>query len=117
MMDWVRVLEWGALVALVAAVVWRLAWLVRTRGSDAAAVDDHQSDDDDSGPDGSRRDTWSVIRYLLASVASTASLLSGDRARWVPWAVTAFLVLAAGPDIMRWLRSARARLSHRPSSN
>jgi hypothetical protein len=102
-MDWAKVAEWFTLAVAVASVVWRLAWLVRTRASD------HLSEDEESGPDGSRRDSWSHIRWMLAPIAGAASLLSGV-GRWAGLAVVAvLLILAIGADLMG--RRARVRQS------
>jgi hypothetical protein len=99
-MDWVKVLAWFTLAVAVTGVVWRLAWLIRTRASD------HPSEDEDSGPDGSRRDSWSAIRYMLVPMAGAASLLSGVD-RWVgSGVVIALLVLAFGGDLVGRLRRA-----------
>jgi Flp pilus assembly protein TadB len=94
-------LEWCTLAVAAAGVVWRLTWLVRSRGSD------QQSEDEDSGPDGSRRESWSFIRYMLACIAGAATLLIGVD-RWVGLGVvTAFLVLAFGTDFAGRRRRAR----------
>jgi hypothetical protein len=94
-------LEWCTLAVAAAGVVWRLAWLVRSRASD------HQSEDEDSGPDGSRRESWSFIRYMLVPIAGAASVLSGVD-RWVgSGVVTACLVLAFGTDLVGRRRRAR----------
>jgi hypothetical protein len=103
--DSVKVLEWVTLTVAVAGVVWRLAWLVRKRAND------HLSEDEDSGPDGSRRESWSFIRYMLVPIASAVSLLSGVN-RWVGLlVVTAFLVLAFGADLVGRHHGARVEQS------
>lgn len=105
-MDWIKVLGWVTLAVAVTGIVWRLAWLVRTRASD------YRSEDEDSGPDGSRRESWSFIRYMLVAVAGAPSSLMGGNARWVGlWAASAFLVLAVGADLAGWRRRARVRQS------
>jgi hypothetical protein len=103
-MDWIKVVSWFTLAVAVTGIVWRLAWLVRTRASD------YQSEDEDSGPDGSRRESWSFIRYMLVVVAGVPSSLMGGNARWAGlWATSVFLVLAVGADLVGWRRRARAR--------
>jgi hypothetical protein len=105
-MDWIKVVSWVTLAVAVAGIVWRLVWLVRTRASD------YQSEDEDSGPDGSRRESWSFIRYMLVLLVGAASSIIGDSARWVGlWATSAFLVLAFGADFAGWRRRARVRQS------
>jgi len=98
-MDWVRIADWFILAAASAGIVWRLAWLVRTRAND------HLSEE---GPDGSRRESWSSIRYMLVGVASAACLLSGVE-RWAGLGVViGLLVLAFGADLAGRQRRARA---------
>jgi hypothetical protein len=104
-MDWVKFFEWITLAVALGGIVWRLAWLVRTRPGD------HPSEAKDSGPDGSRRASWSHIRYMLVPMAGAASLLSGLN-RWAGLSVVlAFLALAFASDYIGRARRARVAKS------
>jgi hypothetical protein len=96
-------LRWFTLVVLVASLVLRLTSLARARarGEPPSVA---TGPDDDEAYDGSRRETWTMTRYLLVAIGAEACVLADLRnaARWI---VLAAVAIAIGPDIVRWLRS------------
>jgi hypothetical protein len=103
-LDFIR---WFTLVVLVIGLVLRLTSLARAKARGERPSEETDPDDDETY-DGSRRETWTMIRYLLAGIVAEACLLT-DRHKAALWIVPAAAAIAIGPDIGRWLRSRATR--------
>jgi hypothetical protein len=68
-------LRWFTLVVLVISLVLRLTSLARAKARGERPSEETDPDDDETY-DGSRRETWTMIRYLLAGVVAEACLIS-----------------------------------------
>ncbi len=66
-------------------------------------------------PYGSRRTTWLTIRFLLAGMASLVCALTGNASAGL-WVVPPLLVVAAGPDLVLWMRSRAGRTRKGPTA-
>lgn len=116
-MPWLEIMQSVTLAALVVALVVRFGWLARIRVLGLPLGGSHEPDDDgDAGPDGSRRDTWWMIPYLLGSIVGTANLVSGKRDAALAWIALAIVTFALGRDLAGWIRGRTQRKSAGPAS-